>query len=90
MDCEAGREPGDQRLRAQVKKKDYDIIFMDHMMPEMDGVDAARFIRTMDDGKYKDIVIIALTANAVNEARELFAKELCLQNTILINLLNRG
>jgi len=46
----------------------YDIIFMDHMMPDMDGVEATKIIRNMG---YK-APIVALTANAVKGAREMF------------------
>lgn len=54
--------------------KKYDIIFMDHMMPELDGVDTTRIIRrTMPD--YADVPIIALTANALSDAREMFMRE---------------
>lgn len=52
--------------------KDYDIVFMDHMMPVMDGVEATRIIRDMPGEYYKNLPIIALTANAVNGAREMF------------------
>jgi CheY-like chemotaxis protein len=52
-------------------KNDYDLIFMDHMMPEMDGVEAARHIRAMG-GSRADVPMIALTANAVSGAREMF------------------
>ena len=52
----------------------YDIVFMDHMMPEMDGVEAMHAIRN-DNPAYKDIPIIALTANAIGEARELLMSE---------------
>ncbi|MCD8351044.1 MAG: ATP-binding protein [Planctomycetaceae bacterium] len=48
----------------------FDIIFMDHMMPDMDGVETTRAIRSMPD--MKDQVIIALTANAVIGTRQLF------------------
>ncbi len=58
-----------------VKANDYDIIFMDHMMPELDGIDTTHLIRELDDGKYMDLPIIALTANAVGEAREMFISE---------------
>ncbi|WP_461247004.1 hybrid sensor histidine kinase/response regulator [Treponema sp. R6D11] len=54
-----------------VQKNDYDIVFMDHMMPEMDGVEATGIIRKLGD-KYKKLPIIALTANAVQGAREMF------------------
>ncbi|MCL2144072.1 MAG: ATP-binding protein [Endomicrobia bacterium] len=55
----------------KVKIKDYDLILMDHMMPEMDGIEAAEKIRGMG-GKYEKIPIIALTANAVSGAKEMF------------------
>jgi signal transduction histidine kinase/DNA-binding NarL/FixJ family response regulator len=54
-----------------VQKNDYDVVFMDHMMPEMDGVTATGIIRKLG-GKYKNLPIIALTANAVQGAKEMF------------------
>jgi len=54
-----------------VQKNDYDIVFMDHMMPEMDGVEATGEIRKLG-GKFKHLPVIALTANAVQGAREMF------------------
>ena len=54
-----------------VQKKDYDIVFMDHMMPEMDGIEATSEIRKLG-GKYQDLTIIALTANAIQGASEMF------------------
>ena len=55
--------------------KDYNIVFMDHMMPEMDGVEATRLIRGMEDEYYKKVPIVALTANAVNGVKEMFIRE---------------
>ncbi len=52
--------------------KDYHIVCMDHMMPVMDGVEATRTIRALGDTKYQSLPIIALSANATTEARELF------------------
>jgi CheY-like chemotaxis protein len=48
------------------------MVFMDHMMPEMDGADATKIIRAMPDEKYKSLPIIALTANVVGDVHDLF------------------
>lgn len=57
-----------------IHKVMYDLIFMDHMMPEVDGVEATRIIRRLVPS-YNDIPIIALTANAIGGAKEMFIKE---------------
>jgi len=54
-----------------VKKENFDIIFMDHMMPEMDGIEATNEIRKLGS-KYNNLIIIALTANAIYGAKEMF------------------
>jgi len=54
-----------------VQKNEYDLVFMDHMMPEMDGVEATGIIRKLG-GNFKNMPIIALTANAVQGAKEMF------------------
>jgi CheY-like chemotaxis protein/anti-sigma regulatory factor (Ser/Thr protein kinase) len=51
----------------KVAARHYDIVFMDHMMPVMDGIEATKIIRSME-GFGKDIPIVALTANAVRTA----------------------
>ena len=58
-----------------VRKSQYDVIFMDHMMPEMDGVETMHRIRTVMEEHGTDAIIIALTANAVSGAREMFVAE---------------
>jgi len=62
-----------------VKQNEYDIVFMDHMMPEMDGLETTAVIRAWekeqqktDENPRKQIPIIALTANAVVGMREMF------------------
>lgn len=55
-----------------IQEKRYDLIFMDHMMPEMDGVETVEIIRTLPGHGHGDIIIVALTANATNDARDLF------------------
>ena len=54
---------------------DYDIIFMDHMMPEMDGIEAMKRIRTVLTKQHKEVPIVALTANAVSTAKKMFLRE---------------
>lgn len=58
-----------------IEENRYDIIFMDHMMPDIDGVEATHMLRAMDDPYYKTVPIIALTANAINNAKEMFLRE---------------
>ena len=56
-------------------KVTYDAIFMDHMMPGMDGIEATRIIRNEIDSDYaRNIPIIALTANAIVGNEEMFLK----------------
>ena len=45
---------------------------MDHMMPVMDGIEAAKTIRELPEDKYQKLPIIALTANAMVDARKEF------------------
>ena len=53
----------------------YDIIFMDHMMAGMDGVEAMKKIRADVKGLNHDIPIVALTANAMSSAKQMFISE---------------
>jgi CheY-like chemotaxis protein len=65
--CETGA-----RSIVLARKNRYDIIFMDHMMPVMDGIEATAGIRALEGEHYRDVPIIALTANAVSGMREMF------------------
>lgn len=58
-----------------LKDEKFDIIFMDHLMPELDGIETARLIRQMPFEHCKTTPIIALTANAMSGAREMFLHE---------------
>lgn len=58
----------------KVKKLRYDMIFMDHMMPEVDGVETTHIIRRLVAG-YENVPIIALTANAMGGTKEMFLRE---------------
>jgi PAS domain S-box-containing protein len=71
IDCvQSGREAIEKIREGAVK---YDAIFMDHMMPGMDGIEATRIIRNEIGTEYaKTVPIIALTANALAGNEELF------------------
>ena len=56
----------------KVKNHQYHMVLMDHMMPVMDGIEATQAIRNLEDDSYRELPIIALSANATVEARELF------------------
>jgi CheY-like chemotaxis protein/HPt (histidine-containing phosphotransfer) domain-containing protein len=64
-----GQQAVDAVREGKVK---YDAIFMDHMMPGMDGIEATRIIRSMDSEYAQTVPIIALTANAVVGNEEMF------------------
>ncbi|GHU62564.1 hypothetical protein AGMMS49983_04250 [Clostridia bacterium] len=61
---------GEEALK-MVSKTVYDIIFMDHMMPNMDGIETTRNLRQRD-GYCKTVPVIALTANALTGMKEMF------------------
>jgi len=61
------KQSGFEAIEA-VKANNYDMVFMDHMMPEMDGIEATKRIRE----NYRELPIIALTANAVSGTKEMF------------------
>lgn len=60
---------------ALMESKEYDLIFLDHMMPDMDGVETLTKIREMKDEYYKTVKVIALTANAIRGIREMFLQK---------------
>ena len=68
IDCAAN---GHEAIE-MVGRQHYDVIFMDHMMPEMDGIEAVQAIRAMEGEYFRTVPIIALTANAVSGMREMF------------------
>ncbi len=51
-------------------KNRYDVLFIDHMMPDMDGIETLKSIR--ESGMCKDVTAVALTANAISGAREMY------------------
>lgn len=59
---------------SMIETKRYDLILMDHMMPDVDGVEATHLIRRFHKD-YDNVPIIALTANAVNGVKDMFIAE---------------
>ncbi|MDR2528714.1 MAG: response regulator [Synergistaceae bacterium] len=64
------RQSGEESLE-RVKEKDFELVMMDHMMPGMDGIEAAKAIRALG-GRCTKLPIVALTANAMSGMREMF------------------
>lgn len=54
------------------RNKYYDIILMDHMMPDMDGVETLQMLRSDEQNPNRNTVVIALTANAIAGCREMY------------------
>lgn len=69
--CMSGREC----LEILKTTKDYDIIFLDHMMPELDGIDTLNLIRADSSDYMQKVPVIALTANVVSGIRDMFISE---------------
>ncbi|MDR2808045.1 MAG: response regulator [Spirochaetaceae bacterium] len=76
--AEDGQRAVDMVKKSFDEKRPYDIVFMDHMMPVMDGIEATRRIREMEkslqnmSGELSEIPIICLSANAMKGMKELF------------------
>ena len=64
-----------QECLNKVKEKHYDIILLDHMMPEMDGIETLHNMQQMEEYNQNKPVVIALTANAIVGAKEEYLKE---------------
>ena len=72
--CMSGREAIEL-----VKQQEYDIVFMDHMMPGMDGIEATTAIRewemSQENRQHRQVPIVALTANAISGMKEMFIEK---------------
>lgn len=56
----------------KLQNNNYHMIFMDQMMPEMDGIETTKLIRLSNDPAIRNMPVIALTANAITGTREMF------------------
>lgn len=64
-----------QEALEKLNAPDFDCVFLDHMMPEMDGVETLHKIRQKPGLYYQSLPVIAFTANAIGGAREMFISE---------------
>ena len=53
----------------------YDILFIDHMMPTMDGIETLHALEQLEPNRCKGVPAVALTANAISGAREMYMRE---------------
>lgn len=58
-----------------VKHNKYDLLFIDHRMPEMDGVETLNALKNQDDNLSKDAACVVLTANVISGARDTFLEQ---------------
>ena len=74
VDCVLNGQEAIERIRrgGNTGQPVYDAIFMDHMMPGMDGIEATAAIRALNTEYARNIPIIALTANAIQGMEDLF------------------
>lgn len=56
----------------KIRTNHYHIILLDHMMPEMNGLETIKRMRAQEENMSKDAAIIALTANAISGSREMY------------------
>ena len=68
--AESGRE-----CLELVRKNKYDFILLDHLMPEMDGIEVLRELKNMSENQSSNAVHIVLTANAIQGAKQQYLSE---------------
>ncbi len=66
---------GGKKCLELVQENHYDLIFLDHMMPEMDGVETLHRMKELSDYPCRDTPVVVLTANAVSGAKEAYLSE---------------
>ena len=69
-ECKSGRE-----CLELITKERFHVILLDHMMPEMDGIETLRRAKAMEENLCRETPVIALTANAILGARDTYLKE---------------
>lgn len=70
MKCSATIAMNGQEALEQINQYDFDVVFMDIQMPEIDGYEATKNIRKKEENKKRKTLIVALTANVLDGDRE--------------------
>ncbi len=66
---------GGMECLKMAQEKHYDLIFLDHMMPDMDGIETLHRLQADADSPCQSVPVIALTANAISGAKEMYLNE---------------
>lgn len=66
---------GAECIQMLTESQKYQMVFLDHMMPEMDGIETLHRIRELEGEYYLNLPVIALTANALKDAQRMFLAE---------------
>jgi signal transduction histidine kinase/DNA-binding NarL/FixJ family response regulator len=67
--CQSGKE-----ALALIQERDYDLVLLDHMMPDMDGLEALAAIRALG-GRFEKLPVAAFTANAMSGMKEIYRQQ---------------
>lgn len=73
-DCKVSKAASGKEGITCIKSESYDMVLLDYMMPEMDGIDTLKEIRKLGD-EYASLPVICFSANVVSGARNMFMKE---------------
>jgi signal transduction histidine kinase/CheY-like chemotaxis protein len=68
--CTSGKE-----ALELLRRRSFDLVLMDHMMPEMDGIETTQAIRAMEDEERRNTPIVALTASVVSGIQDMFLEK---------------
>lgn len=75
LECRIDEADSGQQCLELVKETKYDIVFLDHMMPDMDGIETLHHMKEFGDYLNSDTPVVILTANAISGAREAYLAE---------------
>ena len=75
LDCVVEEAESGASCLEMVCRKKYDLIFMDHLMPEMDGIETLNRLKTLENPLNADTTVIALTANEMGNGETFYLEK---------------